>query len=195
MDRVVATSARAFQKPTASAKEFRSDTQIPAGTGGAKVLPTAPSVTPRALTQAAVVRASWERAHWCSSACCRMPGPCAFHVRKSSTAPTPARARRRPLLRGVELALDLGEVAGLARENGSGKSTLLMILVGALTPNAGSVTVAGRLGYCPQEPQVYARLTCDEHFELFGHYVDGWIMWPAGVFPLAGALRGPVPVT
>ena len=74
-------------------------------------------------------------------------------------------AARRPLLRGV----DLGEVAGLARENGSGKSTLLMILVGALTPNAGSVTVAGRLGYCPQEPQVYARLTCDEHFELFGH--------------------------
>jgi hypothetical protein len=29
--------------------------------------------------------------------------------------------------------------------------------------------VTGRLGYCPQEPQVYERLTCDEHFELFGH--------------------------
>jgi integrase/recombinase XerD len=27
------------------------------------------------------------------------------------------------------------------------------------------------------------------------HYVDGWVMWPAGVFPLAGALRGPVPAT
>jgi len=27
----------------------------------------------------------------------------------------------------------------------------------------------GRLGYCPQEPQAYGRLTCDEHFELFGH--------------------------
>jgi ABC-type multidrug transport system ATPase subunit len=24
------------------------------------------------------------------------------------------------------------------------------------------------LGYCPQEPVVYERLTCDEHFELFG---------------------------
>jgi ABC-2 type transport system ATP-binding protein len=44
-----------------------------------------------------------------------------------------------------------------------------MILVGALAPDAGSVSVAGRLGYCPQEPQVYDRLTCDEHFELFGH--------------------------
>ena len=28
---------------------------------------------------------------------------------------------------------------------------------------------AGRQGYCPQQPQVYGRLTCDEHFELFGH--------------------------
>jgi ABC-2 type transport system ATP-binding protein len=25
------------------------------------------------------------------------------------------------------------------------------------------------LGYCPQQPLVYARLTCDEHVELFGH--------------------------
>jgi len=27
------------------------------------------------------------------------------------------------------------------------------------------------------------------------HYVDGWVMWPAGVFPLAGVPRGPVPAT
>jgi ABC-type multidrug transport system ATPase subunit len=54
-------------------------------------------------------------------------------------------------------------------ENGSGKSTLMKILVGALSPDSGSVTHLGRLGYCPQEPLVYARLTCDEHFELFGH--------------------------
>jgi hypothetical protein len=27
------------------------------------------------------------------------------------------------------------------------------------------------------------------------HYVNGWVMWPAGVFPLAEALRGPVPAT
>ena len=27
------------------------------------------------------------------------------------------------------------------------------------------------------------------------HYVDGWVMWPVGVFPLAAALRGPVPAT
>ena len=27
------------------------------------------------------------------------------------------------------------------------------------------------------------------------HYVDGWVMWPAGVFPLLGLSLGPVPAT
>ena len=27
------------------------------------------------------------------------------------------------------------------------------------------------------------------------HYVDGWVMWPVGVFALAGVPRGPVPAT
>jgi ABC-2 type transport system ATP-binding protein len=76
--------------------------------------------------------------------------------------------QRQQVLRGADLVLRPGEVVGLVGENGSGKSTLMKILVGALAPDAGSVSHAGRLGYCPQEPVVYERLTCDEHFELFG---------------------------
>ena len=75
----------------------------------------------------------------------------------------------RQVLRGADLTLGPGEVVGLVGENGSGKSTLMKIVVGALAADAGAVSHTGRLGYCPQEPLVYPRLTCDEHFELFGH--------------------------
>ena len=79
------------------------------------------------------------------------------------------RRRTVPVLRGADVALAPGEVVGLVGENGSGKSTLMKVLVGAIAADAGSVARTGRLGYCPQQPLVYARLTCDEHLELFGH--------------------------
>ncbi|MDO9494811.1 MAG: ATP-binding cassette domain-containing protein [Nocardioides sp.] len=76
--------------------------------------------------------------------------------------------KRVRVLAGAEIALEPGEVVGLVGENGSGKSTLMRILVGDLRPDAGLVTRSGLVGYCPQEPLVYPRLTCDEHFDLFG---------------------------
>lgn len=78
--------------------------------------------------------------------------------------------RRRSLqvLSGADVVLGQGEVVGLVGENGSGKSTLMKILVGSLPRDGGSIRLSGRVGFCPQEPILYARLTCDEHFELFG---------------------------
>jgi len=78
------------------------------------------------------------------------------------------RRRELPVLRGADLTVGPGEVVGLVGENGSGKSTLMKILVGALAADGGTVRVSGRIGYCPQEPVLYDRLTCDEHLELFG---------------------------
>jgi len=72
------------------------------------------------------------------------------------------------VLKGADLAVGAGELVGLVGENGSGKSTLMKILVGSLAADGGRVTVSGRIGYCPQEPVLYERLTCDEHLELFG---------------------------
>ena len=77
------------------------------------------------------------------------------------------RRRVKPVLRGADVQLWPGEVVGLVGENGSGKSTLMKILVGALDRDAGTVDHSGLIGFCPQEPVLYERLTCDEHFELF----------------------------
>src|SRR5512143_1298015 len=76
-------------------------------------------------------------------------------------------SHRQQVLRAVNLTLRPGEVVGLVGENGSGKSTMMKILVGELAADAGTVTRSGVHGYCPQQPVVYERLTCDEHIELF----------------------------
>lgn len=78
----------------------------------------------------------------------------------------PRRSQKR-VLKGVDLELRRAEIVGLVGENGSGKSTLMKILVGALERDGGSVDRSGRVGFCPQDPVLYERLTCDEHFELF----------------------------
>jgi len=77
------------------------------------------------------------------------------------------RRRVKPVLRGADVRLWPGEVVGLVGENGSGKSTLMKILTGALARDAGHLERRGSVGFCPQEPVLYERLTCDEHFELF----------------------------
>lgn len=72
------------------------------------------------------------------------------------------------VLRGVDLDVRPGEIVGLVGENGSGKSTLMKIVVGLLPADTGRVEQSGTVGYCPQSPLLWDKLTVDEHFELFG---------------------------
>ena len=71
------------------------------------------------------------------------------------------------VLRGASIAVSSGQLVGLVGENGSGKSTLMKIIVGMLDSDGGRVERTGKLGYCPQLPLLWEKLTVREHFELF----------------------------
>jgi ABC-2 type transport system ATP-binding protein len=88
-------------------------------------------------------------------------------VTKAFRTGPPWQRRRVEVLRGASLEVAPGELVGLVGENGSGKSTLMQIVVGLLGRDAGSVSLRGRLGYCPQQPLLWDKLTVAEHFELF----------------------------
>ena len=93
-------------------------------------------------------------------------------VRKSFHRGIPPRRRTIDVLNGVDLEVRAGELVGLVGENGSGKSTLMQIIVGLLKRDAGEVARPKRLGYCPQTPMLWDKLTVDEHFELFARAYD-----------------------
>jgi ABC-2 type transport system ATP-binding protein len=67
----------------------------------------------------------------------------------------------------TDFELHAGETVALVGANGAGKSTLLAILAGALAPSEGSVETHARLGWVPQRPAQYARLSPRENLELF----------------------------
>lgn len=62
-----------------------------------------------------------------------------------------------------DLSWTVGEGrTGLVAPNGAGKSTLLKLVAGELSPNRGSVTVKGLLGYLPQTLPLTGDLTVAE---------------------------------
>jgi ABC-2 type transport system ATP-binding protein len=75
----------------------------------------------------------------------------------------------RTALEPCDLDVRAGETLALIGPNGAGKSTLLSLLAGALEPSEGRVERAEGVGvgWVPQRPALYDRLTARENLELF----------------------------
>jgi ABC-2 type transport system ATP-binding protein len=75
-------------------------------------------------------------------------------------------------VRGVDLTVSRGDVFGLLGPNGSGKSTTIKMILGLLSPTAGSVRLFGlppraqaaraRIGYLPELSSLHPFLTAKE---------------------------------
>jgi len=91
------------------------------------------------------------------------------------------RYRRREVVRGVSLETAPGEVVGLLGPNGAGKTTIFYMMVGLVRPDAGEVALNGAavtdlpmhrrarmgLGYLPQEPSIFRKLSVRDNILVF----------------------------
>jgi ABC-2 type transport system ATP-binding protein len=75
-------------------------------------------------------------------------------------------------LNGVDLLVQRGSVHGLLGPNGAGKSTLLRILLGLVSADAGTISVAGTLGGFVEAPGAYGYLTGRENLALLAGLDD-----------------------
>jgi len=84
---------------------------------------------------------------------------------------------RRRVVDDVTLHVEPGEVVGLLGANGAGKTTTFYMMIGLETPEKGRILLAGEdvtrlpmylrarlgLGYLPQEPSVFRKMTAAEN--------------------------------
>ena len=81
-------------------------------------------------------------------------------------------------LKGIDLNVAPGEIVGILGPNGAGKTTLLKILLGIVSPTAGSATLMGRpigevaarrkLGYLPENHRFPPYLTARQTLDVYG---------------------------
>ncbi|MFQ5773434.1 MAG: LPS export ABC transporter ATP-binding protein [Kiloniellaceae bacterium] len=85
--------------------------------------------------------------------------------------------KKRPVLRGVGIALQRGEAVGLLGPNGAGKTTCFYIITGLIAPDYGWITLDGHditdmpmyrrarmgIGYLPQEASIFRGLTVEQN--------------------------------
>lgn len=83
----------------------------------------------------------------------------------------------RRVVDGVDVSVNPGEIVGLLGPNGAGKTTTFYMVVGLVRPDEGIVSVGGEdvtqapmyvrsragLGYLPQEPSIFRKLTVSEN--------------------------------
>lgn len=75
----------------------------------------------------------------------------------------------RVALRPTSFEVHQGEIVGVIGPNGAGKTTLLSILADVLEPDDGQVKHPDKrpLGWVPQQPAVYSKLSVIENLTLF----------------------------
>jgi len=87
------------------------------------------------------------------------------------------RYKRRPVVRGVSLSLQRGEVVGLLGPNGAGKTTCFYIIMGLVPPDHGAILLDGEpitglpmyrrarmgIGYLPQEASIFRGLSVEDN--------------------------------
>ena len=90
------------------------------------------------------------------------------------------RYKQREVVRDFGLTLEAGEVVGLLGPNGAGKTTCFYMIVGLVEADAGRIELDGRditadpmytraklgVGYLPQEPSVFRKLTVADNIRL-----------------------------
>jgi len=88
--------------------------------------------------------------------------------------------RQREVVADFGLTLEAGEVVGLLGPNGAGKTTCFYMIVGLVAADAGRIELDGRditgepmykraklgVGYLPQEPSVFRKLTVSDNLRL-----------------------------